>query len=270
MAAQTVALIPPGETRLSEEERSELILRYLPRVKWIASRIYERLPDEVFFEDLVSAGVLGLIEAIDRYDPRYKVKLSTFADHRIRGAILDSVRDFDGVPAHKRPKMKELRRAEGAAAQRLRRTPEAEDVAAELGISMAEYFERTLEVHATRVSSIDCPLKLGSETLKLAEIVADNRKNEPDRVLERIEFWKLVRKAMEELPPGHSKVMRLYYGNGLRLADIAKIMHVHPSRVFQLKADATERLRGVIYEQWMPKTGTLCGYNQLRLTTYGD
>src|SRR5690348_10817264 len=121
------------------ENRERLILEHLPQVRLIARRIHDRLPVSVGLEDLVSTGVLGLIAAIDKYDPKHDVKLKTYAEYKIRGAILDSLRGLDWAPRQKRKQAKRIEAAISAAEQRLRRTPSEAEVATELGISIAEY-----------------------------------------------------------------------------------------------------------------------------------
>src|SRR5215470_1063783 len=95
-----LAYSTPSEN--SANDREKLILEHLPQVRWVATRIHEKLPDSTCLEDLISIGIVGLINAIDNFDPQFNVKLKTYAEHKIRGAILDSVRGLDGVPAHKR------------------------------------------------------------------------------------------------------------------------------------------------------------------------
>jgi RNA polymerase sigma factor for flagellar operon FliA len=121
------------------DERDRLIVENLPHVRWIAIRIHEKLGNAVSLEDLVSSGVVGLINAVDAYDPKYNVKLKTYAEHRIRGAILDSIRGLDGIPAHKRKQLKVMEAAIATAEQRLQRVPTEEEIAAELNMPLAEY-----------------------------------------------------------------------------------------------------------------------------------
>ena len=120
---------------ISDEERGRLILEHLPQVRLIARRIQERLPKNISLEDLVSTGVLGLISAIDNFDPSHNVKLKTYAEYKIRGAILDSLRGLDWAPRQKRRKTKQIEAAIVAAEQRLQATPSEEDIAAQLEIS---------------------------------------------------------------------------------------------------------------------------------------
>src|SRR5215470_1521219 len=128
------------------EERERLILEHLPQVRLIARRIHERLPESVNLEDLVSTGVVGLISAIDRFDSTLNVKLKTYAEYKIRGAILDSLRGLDWAPRQQRKKSKQIEAAINTAEQRLHRTPTEEEVAAELGITVKEYHEWLVEV----------------------------------------------------------------------------------------------------------------------------
>src|SRR6516165_10864795 len=130
---------------ISDEERERLILEHLPQVRLIARRIQERLPKNIGLEDLVSTGVLGLISAIDNFDPSHNVKLKTYAEYKIRGAILDSLRGLDWAPRQKRRRAKQIEAAIAAAEQKLKRSPSEEDIAAQLGLSLEEYYEWLVE-----------------------------------------------------------------------------------------------------------------------------
>src|ERR1700704_5675547 len=116
-----------GCTAMTEAEREQLILEHLPQVRLIARRIQERLPESIILDDLVSTGVLGLISAIDHFDPRHNVKLKTYAEYKIRGAILDSLRGLDWAPRQKRKKAKQIESAMSAAEQRVHRTPTGDE-----------------------------------------------------------------------------------------------------------------------------------------------
>src|SRR6204780_3695987 len=122
-------------------ERERLILEHLPQVRLIARRIHERLPDSVNLDDLISTGAVGLISAIDRFDPTLNVKLKTYAEYKIRGAILDSLRGLDWAPRQQRKRSKQIEAAISQAEQRLHRTPDEEEIAAQLGLSIEVYQE---------------------------------------------------------------------------------------------------------------------------------
>ena len=122
----------------SDDEREQLILQHLPQVRLIARRIQERLPENISLEDLVSTGVLGLIAAIDNFDPSHNVKLKTYAEYKIRGAILDSLRGLDRAPRQKRRQAKRIEAAIAAAEQRLKRAPTEEEIAGQLEISLED------------------------------------------------------------------------------------------------------------------------------------
>src|ERR1700733_3464651 len=139
----------------ASSERERLILEHLPQVRWVATRIHEKLPDSTSLEDLISIGIVGLINAIDSFDPKFNVKLKTYAEHKIRGAILDSLRGMDGVPPHKRKRLKQMQAALETLEQRLQRAPVEEEVAVELGISHKEYQEALLELRGISIGSLD-------------------------------------------------------------------------------------------------------------------
>src|ERR1044071_2469993 len=134
MMAQSYPSWSAGE--LTDTERERLILEHLPQVRLIARRIQERLPENISLEDLVSTGVIGLISAIDNFDPAHNVKLKTYAEYKIRGYILDSLRGLDWAPRQKRRQAKQIEKAIASAEQKLHRAPSEDEVAAELGVSI--------------------------------------------------------------------------------------------------------------------------------------
>src|SRR5689334_13529658 len=135
----------PMTQETSAAEREQLILEHLPQVRLIARRIHERLPENVSLDDVISAGVVGLISAIDHFDPAHNVKLKTYAEYKIRGAILDSLRDLDWAPRQKRRKAKQIEAAISTAEQKLKGSPTEEEIARELGISVQEYHDWLVE-----------------------------------------------------------------------------------------------------------------------------
>src|SRR5579872_2492585 len=131
---------------ISETERDRLILEHLPQVRLIARRIQERLPENISLEDLISTGVVGLISAIDNFDPSHNVKLKTYAEYKIRGAILDSLRGLDWAPRQKRRKAKQIEAAISSAEQQLQRLPTEDEIAGVLDISLDEYHQWLVEI----------------------------------------------------------------------------------------------------------------------------
>src|SRR5208283_4588122 len=140
---------------IGDEDRERLILEHLPQVRLIARRIQERLPDNISLDDLVSTGIIGLISAIDNFDPAHNVKLKTYAEYKIRGAILDSLRGLDWAPRQKRRKSKQIEAAIAVAEQRLKGPPTEEEIAAELGITLEEYHEWLVEIRGLNLASLE-------------------------------------------------------------------------------------------------------------------
>src|SRR5438105_10732428 len=140
---------------MTNEERERLILEHLPQVRLIARRIQERLPESFSLDDLVSTGVLGLISAIDHFDPAHKVKLKTYAEYKIRGAILDSLRGLDWAPRQKRRKAKQIEAAISVAEQKLKGSPTEDEIARELGIPLEEYHGWLVEIRGLNVASLE-------------------------------------------------------------------------------------------------------------------
>jgi RNA polymerase sigma factor for flagellar operon FliA len=232
---------------MTNEERELLILEHLPQVRLIARRIQERLPDNIILDDLISTGVIGLISAIDNFDCSHNVKLKTYAEYKIRGAILDSLRGLDWAPRQKRRKAKQIEGAIADAEQRLRRAPGEEDIAAELGISIDEYHEWLVEIRGLNVASLEYA---GSEQGKdLLHYLPDGG-DLPSAVLERSELERLLAATIDGIPEIERTVLSLYYQEELTLREIAQIVNLHESRISQLKSQAILRLRGTLADQW--------------------
>jgi RNA polymerase sigma factor for flagellar operon FliA len=243
---------PKAQT--SAEERERLILEHLPQVRLIARRIHERLPDTVNFDDLVSSGIVGLISAIDRFDPAHNVKLKTYAEYKIRGAILDSLRGLDWAPRQQRKRSKQIEAAIAVLEQRTHRTPTEEEVAQELGLSIEEYHDWLVDIRGVNLGTLEC-IGRDDESHDLLKYISDDEENWPSRLLERAELQRLLAQAIEKMPETERLVLSLYYHEELTLREIAGIVHLHESRVSQLKSQAILRLRAWIEKRWPADRG---------------
>lgn len=236
-------------TEISQQEREELILAHLPQVRLIARRIHERLPDSVSLDDLVSTGIVGLISAIDRYDAAHNVKLKTYAEYKIKGAILDSLRGLDWAPRQQRRKSKQIEGAIASLEQQLHRAPTEEEIAAELGVSLEEYHEWLVEVRALNVGSLEAssPEDSGKDLLKF---ISGSEDEWPSHVVERRELERVLADGVAKLPHIEQTVLGLYYHEEMTLREISRIVKLHESRVSQLKSQAIHRLRSVVRKKW--------------------
>jgi RNA polymerase sigma factor FliA len=243
-------------TANSASSRENLILEHLPQVRWIATRIHEKLPDSTCIDDLVSIGIIGLINAIDNFDPQLNVKLKTYAEHKIRGAILDSIRGMDGIPAHKRKRLKQVQAAINALGQSLQRAPVEEEIAAELHLGLREYQEWLLELRGVSIGSLDAPAN-DRDSRSLLSFLAEDDGNSPPQMMERAELEKLIEEGVNAMPRNERLVLDLYYRQEQNLSEIAPILNLHITRVSQIKTQAILRLRGYIERRWStpPKGG---------------
>jgi RNA polymerase sigma factor for flagellar operon FliA len=233
----------------SEEERERLILEHLPQVRLIARRIHERLPESVCLDDLISTGVLGLISAIDHFDVSHNVKLKTYAEYKIRGAILDSLRGLDWAPRQQRKRSKLIEAAIAAVEQRKHSMPSEDEIAAELNLTMSEYHEWLVEVRGVNMGSLEnsSPQEDGRDLLKY---ISDDEENWPSSLLERSELEKLLAEAIARMPQIEKTVLSLYYQQELTLREISKVVKLHESRISQLKSQAILRLRTYMRKRW--------------------
>jgi RNA polymerase sigma factor FliA len=242
----TQAEVAYRETLEETQERDQLILKELPQVYYIARRIYERLPQHVPFEDLVHAGVIGLIEAIRSYDSRKSVPLRAFAKFRIRGAILDSLRELDWGS---RPLRRKGRRIEEAIAKlcgKLGRQPEEEEIATELGITIEELYETALRLDGLVLTGQEVNSTFDrSEKRDLIE-TAPSREEGPDDLCLRAEIRDQLAKAIETLTEKEQMVISLYYKEELTMKEIAAVLQLAESRVSQIHALAIPKLRAAL------------------------
>jgi RNA polymerase sigma factor for flagellar operon FliA len=236
------------------DEREHLILEHLPQVRLIARRIHERLPESVNLDDLVSTGTLGLIAAIDRFDSSHNVKLKTYAEYKIRGAILDSLRGLDWAPRQQRKRSKQIEAAISVAEQRLHRAPSEDEIALQLDVTLAEYHEWLVDIRGVNLGSLEAASP-EDEGRNLLQYVSDDEENWPSRLLERSELQRLLADAIEKMPRTERTVITLYYHEELTLREISKIVSLHESRVSQLKSQAILRLRSYMEKRWPVERG---------------
>lgn len=234
---------------LTEEEREHLILEHLPQVRLVARKIHERLPDSVCFDDLLSAGVVGLIQAIDNFDPTQNVKLKTYAEFRIRGAILDSLRESDWAPRLKRRQAREFEAAMARLEQKLGRVPEEAEIAQELQLSVDDYRQRLTEMEGLNVGELEY-VRDDNDTPLLLKYTASSDEESPAVTLERRELERLIASCIDRIPKVEKTVLSLYFYEELTLREIAEIMGYHLSRVSQIKTQAIVRLRTAMARHW--------------------
>ena len=236
-------------TTLAAEDRDKLILDHLPQVRLIARRIHERLPESVNLDDLVSTGILGLISAIDRFDPIHNVKLKTYAEYKIRGAILDSLRGLDWAPRQQRRRSKKIETVIATLEQRLSRSPSEEEIAAELDIPIDEYHDWLVEIRGLNLGSLEShPAE--EEGRSLLRFIADKEEDWPSELLEKAELRKILVQAISRMPHIERTVLGLYYQEEMTLREISRIVKLHESRVSQLKTQAIVRLRAFMRKKW--------------------
>jgi len=230
--------------------REALVLQHLPQVRLIAKRIHDRLPSHIAVDDLISAGVVGLIGAIDNFDPLLNVQLNTYAERRIRGAIMDSLREMDWAPRETRKKSRLIEAAIHRAKQRLGREPLEEEIAAELEIPAAEYQKWLSEVQSAELERLEYVAGDG-DRVDLLNFICDDEEDRPAHIVERSELERVLAVAIDRMPKTERTVLTLYYYEELNLREIAEVMGLHLSRIHQLRVQAVLRLRSHLERVWL-------------------
>jgi RNA polymerase sigma factor FliA len=231
--------------------RERLILHYSPLVKYVAGRVGVGLPPNIEQADLVSYGIFGLMDAIDKFDLERAIKFETYAISRIRGAIIDELRAIDWIPRSVRFKAREVEKAYASLEAQLHRTPSESEVAAEMGIGLDDLHQIFSQVSFVNVVALDELLSVGGEKgdkLSLVDTLEDHKAEDPVLAFESEETKYLLAKAINTLPEREKIVVTLYYYEGLTLAEIGQVLGVTESRICQMHTKAVLQLRGKLAE----------------------
>ena len=226
------------------DAREQLLAKYLGLVHHIARQMVRRVADCVELDDLVSAGSMGLVQALESFDLSRGLAFSTYAVRRIRGAILDDLRARDWVPRSVRAKGRQMANALSSLEHKLGRAPLPEEVATALEIDVTTYWQWREEVDGAVLVSFDGAVNVdASEPLPLEETLADHSAQTVEDDMDRQEDAAMLRTAIAALPPKERTVLALYYFEELNLRQIAEVLHVTESRVSQIRTQALKRLR---------------------------
>ncbi len=237
-------------SKLTSQQKDQLIMEYAPLIKFIAQKIAIRLPSNIELDDLISSGVIGLMDAMDKYDPTRDNKFKTYAEFRIRGSILDELRAQDWVPRSIRDKAKFLDRTVIKLETELGRNPTDEEVAEKMGLTLDGFYGLVNEVRPVSVLSIDEQTTFSSVDKKsLLDLLDSCKLNNPLSQLNLKSVKGIVTQSIEDLPERQRLVLSLYYYEDLNLKEIGRILRVTESRVSQLHAQAISRLRSKLQVQ---------------------
>ena len=243
-----------GEERLWErfikkrdqETRDYFVIKYAPLVKYVAGKVSMGMPHNIEFDDLVSYGIFGLIDAITKFDPARGIKFKTYAMTRIRGAIFDELRSIDWIPRSIRQKAKQIETVIAELENKLGRTVDDEEIAKEMGVSNEEFQSLLNKLSGTSMLSLNDIWYLGDDNdeLSILETLEAPESMNPDVLVEKEEIRDYIIDAIRKLPDKEKKVIVLYYYEDLTLKEIGEVLDVTESRVSQLHTKAIMRLRG--------------------------
>lgn len=232
------------EIEITTENREEVIKQYSPMIKYVANRIAMRLPPHIEVDDLISVGVLGLIDAITKYDPTRGAKFKTYAEFRVRGAILDELRSMDWVPRSVRQKASNVDSVVQKLQSKLGRPPEDEEVAGEMGISLDQFFDTLNETKSMPVLSLE-GLGIAKETgeqQSLLDCLAGKGDTDPQTQIRLNELKEIIAQAIDTLPEKARLMISLYYYEELTMKEIGAVLDVTESRVSQIHSKAVFKL----------------------------
>jgi len=235
--------LPPTSVRMTANEREALIVNTLPLIKQIAHKMAMRLPTTLETRDLINAGVLGLLDAIDKFEPTRGVKFKTYAEVRIRGAILDSLRSLDWAPRSLRKKGRDLSKRYAELTQKFGRPATDEEVSEALGESLEDYYALVDQLHGLTVGSFEAALEYDDKPEDPISHYPDDGSNDPHIRFESKEITRILNEAIDSLPERERLVMSLYYYEEFTMKQIGALLGVNESRVSQIHTSATLRLR---------------------------
>ncbi|HSS43544.1 MAG TPA: RNA polymerase sigma factor WhiG [Solirubrobacterales bacterium] len=234
-----------------EGARERLVVAYSPMVKFVAGRLGAGLPSHVEDADLISYGLVGLIGAIERFEPERGIKFETFAMTRIRGAIIDELRSLDWVPRSVRSRAREIESAQAKLEHELQRAPTEAELAAKLNMTEAELQSALLEIANSSVYALDelwTVSDSSGDQVSLLDTIADDSAADPQEALASTEVKDLLTEAISGLPEREQLVVALYYYENLTLREIGEVLGVTESRVSQLHTKAVMRLKSSLQQ----------------------
>ena len=240
--------MPPKKASSSEgsknSRRDRVVIEHLPLVKAIAVRVHENLPVHVDLDDLVHAGILGLFDAATKYNPDKKVAFSSYAKHRIKGAILDSLRQLDWASRDLRRRHKQVEAATRDLASELQRNPTETEVAEKLGVEQTRW--RQMMVDLRSAGMVSASTRAGDNDDLPAPDFPSKPDTHPDRMCEREQLREVLSTAMRTLPERYQKVVVLYYTNEMTMKEIGGVLGINESRVSQIHKSALEKMANVL------------------------
>jgi RNA polymerase sigma factor FliA len=228
------------------QARERLVVAYSPLVKYVSGRMASGLPAHVEEADLISYGLVGLINAIERFELEREIKFETYAVTRIKGAIIDELRSLDWVPRSVRARARDIERANAKLEHRLQRAPTDDEMANELGYSLEQFQEALLQISNSTVAALDELWTVSDSTgdqVSLLDTLTDENAPDPAAVMDQTDLKERVADAIGRLPEREKLVVALYYYENLTLREIGEVLGVTESRVSQLHTKAVLRLR---------------------------
>ncbi len=232
----------------ASDAREELILNYAPLVKYVAGRVGVGLPQTIEQGDLVSYGIFGLIDAIDKFEPERGFKFETYAISRIKGAILDELRALDWVPRSVRARAREIERSLAELEHRLQRSPTEEELADHMGSPLVDLQDSLAEISQLGMVALDEMMNRERGTATLGDRIPDQRGLSPEAAFQVEETKRVLADAINRLPDRERLVVTLYYYEGLTLSEIGDVLAVTESRVCQIHTKAVMSLRNRMTE----------------------
>jgi RNA polymerase sigma factor FliA len=231
-----------------KEERDRILLEQLPQVRYLARRIHERLPRHVPLDDLVHAGVVGLIDALNKFDHSKHVQFGSYAKFRIRGAIIDSLREMDWGPRDLRRKGRRVEEAERKLSLNLSRAPTEVEIAAELNLDLREFQQLLTELDGLEVGSLHLESPWDGKEENLCDYLPNAPEDTPFFRCMHSEMKDLLARAVADLPEKEQQVLALYYFEELTMKEVGAVLGIGESRVSQIHSLAVVRLRGRLEE----------------------
>jgi RNA polymerase sigma factor for flagellar operon FliA len=231
------------KTRLTEEKKEEIIKEFLPYIKYTAYRLSWKLPPHVTVDDLISVGLMGLLDALERFEPG-KVKLKTYAELRIKGAMIDELRATAWIPRSMRKKIEKVDNAKQKLQKKLGREPDDAEIARSMKISMKEYHK--IAQYAASSDSLrleDFKYNDSDSDLNISECIADPKAKTPLKELEEKDMREKLAEIIDTLPEKERLVLTLYYWEELTMQEIGKILNITESRVCQIHSQALKKLK---------------------------